>query len=46
MGAAIAKGIGGLEKEKIISPELRGLLSTKALVLEGREVREHGGSTA
>lgn len=46
MGEAIAKGIGGLETEKVISPELRGLLSTKVQVMEGREVREHGGGTA
>jgi hypothetical protein len=46
LGETIAKGIGGLEKEKVISPELRGLLSTKVQVMEGREVREHGGGTA
>jgi len=46
MGEAIAQGLGGLERERIISPELRELLSTKVQVMEGKEVREHGGGTA
>jgi hypothetical protein len=46
MGEAIAQGVGGLEREKVISTELRKLLSTKVQVMEGKEVREHGGGTA
>lgn len=32
--------------ERVISPELRALLSRKVLVLDKREVEEHGGGTA
>ncbi|KAL9107348.1 MAG: hypothetical protein Q9227_007713 [Pyrenula ochraceoflavens] len=34
------------EKEKVISPELRQLLSKKIVVMSEREVEEHGGGTA
>ena len=44
-GAAAAPGVGDA-KEKVISPELRQLLSTKVITLSGREVQEHGGGTA
>ena len=30
-------------KEKVISPELRGLLSRKVEVLDKKQVAEHGG---
>ncbi|KAI9813829.1 MAG: GTPase activating protein [Pycnora praestabilis] len=41
-GKAIAKGIGA-EKEKVISPELRQLLSRKVVKLDKKEVVERGG---
>ncbi len=41
-GDAIAQGIGA-EKEKVISPELRILLSKELPKLDKHEVREHGG---
>ena len=34
------------EKERIISPELRGLLSTKVEVLDKQTVQEHGGGVS
>lgn len=42
VGDHVAAGIGA-EKERVISPELRALLSREVPVLEKREVREHGG---
>lgn len=42
VGQAVANGIGA-EKEKVISPELRTLLSRKVEKLDKTEVREHGG---
>jgi hypothetical protein len=42
MGKAIAQGIGA-EKPKVISPELRGLLSRKVEVLSKVEVKDAGG---
>ena len=41
-GKAIAKGVGA-EQKRIISPELRGLLSRKVEVLDKQAVKEHGG---
>ena len=41
-GDYIAQGIGA-EKEKVISPELRILLSREVPKLDKKEVREHGG---
>lgn len=41
-GKAVAQGIGA-EKEKVISPELRMLLSRKVVVLEKAAVVESGG---
>lgn len=41
-GEHIAAGIGA-EKEKVISPELRALLSREVPKLDKKEVREHGG---
>ena len=38
----MAKGIGA-EKEKVISPELRGLLSREIMKLDKKQVEEHGG---
>jgi len=38
----VAQGIGA-EKEKVISPELRNLLSRKVEKLDKAEVRAHGG---
>jgi len=46
VGDAVAKGIGGAEKEKIISPELRQLLSRNIVTVSKTEVKEHGGGTA
>ncbi|KAK5109246.1 hypothetical protein LTR62_007228 [Meristemomyces frigidus] len=42
VGDHVAAGIGA-EKEKVVSPELRALLSREVPVLEKKEVREHGG---
>jgi hypothetical protein len=42
IGNAVAQGIGA-EKQKVISPELRGLLSRKVIVLDKNEVVQHGG---
>ena len=42
VGDYVAEGIGA-EKEKVISPELRVLLSREVPKLEKTEVREHGG---
>lgn len=42
VGDAVAMGIGA-EKEKVISPELRALLSREIPKLDKTEVREHGG---
>ncbi|EON61605.1 hypothetical protein W97_00820 [Coniosporium apollinis CBS 100218] len=42
VGDAVAQGIGA-EKEKVISPELRNLLSRKVEKLDKAEVRAHGG---
>jgi len=47
-GDAVAKGIGAEkkeegQKEKVISPELRGLLSRKVEKLDKTQVVEHGG---
>ncbi|KAF2238306.1 RabGAP/TBC [Viridothelium virens] len=42
VGDAVAQGIG-LEKQKIISPELRSLLSRKVEKLDKAELKEHGG---
>lgn len=54
LGESVSKGIGGAEKmstevemeTRVISPELRGLLSRKIVVLDKLEVKEHGGGTA
>jgi hypothetical protein len=42
VGDHVAAGVGA-EKEKIISPELRALLSREVPKLDKKEVREHGG---
>lgn len=42
VGDAVAKGIGA-EKEKVISPELRALLSREIIKLDKKQVEEHGG---
>ncbi|KAI9709090.1 MAG: GTPase activating protein [Bogoriella megaspora] len=42
VGDAVAQGIGA-EKEKVISPELRGLLSRDVEKLDQKTVQEHGG---
>ena len=34
------------KKETVISPELRQLLSKEIIVMNGREIREHGGGTS
>ena len=44
-GEAVAKGIGGVEKERVISPELRQLLSRSVITMKKEEVQEHGGGT-
>jgi hypothetical protein len=41
-GDAVAKGIGA-QKEKVISPELRNLLSRKIEKLDKSEIVKHGG---
>jgi len=41
VGDAIAQGIGA-EKEKVISPELRTLLSRKIDKLDKTQIKEHG----
>ncbi|KAL2351379.1 rab-GTPase-TBC domain-containing protein [Cryomyces antarcticus] len=46
VGDAVAQGIGAekeREEEKVISPELRALLSRKVPKLDKKEVLEHGG---
>ena len=45
VGDAIAAGIGA-EKERVVSPELRALLSREVQRLDKKEVREHGGGVA
>lgn len=42
VGKAVAQAIGA-EKQKVISPELRGLLSRKIITLDKQEVAQHGG---
>ena len=42
VGDHVAAGIGA-EKEKVVSPELRALLSREIPKLDKKEVREHGG---
>jgi len=42
VGDAVAKGFGA-EKEKVISPELRNLLSRKVEKLDKEEIARHGG---
>ena len=42
IGDAVAKGVGA-EKEKVISPELRALLSREIIKLDKKQVEEHGG---
>lgn len=39
---AVTKGIGA-QKEKVISPELRNLLSRKVEKLDKSEIAKHGG---
>jgi hypothetical protein len=41
-GDAVAKGIGA-QNEKVISPELRNLLSRKIEKLDKSEIVKHGG---
>ena len=44
MGKAVAQGIGAEKKEeRLISPELRGLLSRKVIVLDKKDIVESGG---
>ncbi|MCJ1321035.1 GTPase activating protein [Xylographa vitiligo] len=45
IGKAVAKGVGA-EKQKIISPELRQLLSRKIVTLDKKELEEHGGGVS
>lgn len=42
VGEAVAQGLVA-EKQKVISPELRGLLSRKVITLDKKEVAQHGG---
>lgn len=42
VGQAVAAGVG-VEKEKVISPELRNLLSRKVDKLDKAQVKKHGG---
>jgi TBC1 domain family member 15 len=42
IGSAVAKGIGA-EKEQVISPELRALLSRKVIVLDDEEGKDDAG---
>jgi len=42
VGDAMAKGVGA-QKEKVISPELRNLLSRKVEKLDKSEIVKHGG---
>ena len=47
IGKAVAKGIGAEGKEeRVISEELRGLLSRKVVVLDKQEVVESGGGVS
>lgn len=41
-GKAVAQGIGA-EKQKVISPELRQLLSRNVVTLEKKDIAQHGG---
>lgn len=45
IGKAVAQGIGA-EKQKVISPELRQLLSRKVVTLNKNELKEHGGGVS
>ncbi|MCJ1392362.1 GTPase activating protein [Xylographa bjoerkii] len=45
IGKAVAQGIGA-EKQKVISPELRQLLSRKVVTLDKKELKEHGGGVS
>ncbi|MCJ1285502.1 GTPase activating protein [Xylographa opegraphella] len=45
IGKAVAKGVGA-EKQKIISPELRQLLSRKIVTLDKKELEAHGGGVS
>ena len=42
VGKAVAQGIGA-EPEKVISPELRQLLSRDVVLLDKKEMVQHGG---
>lgn len=42
-GSASGEAEVGKAKEKVISPELRQLLSRKVEVLEKKDIKEHGG---
>ncbi|KAI9657908.1 MAG: GTPase activating protein [Bathelium mastoideum] len=42
-GDAVAKGIGAEKQQKVISPELRSLLSRKVEKLDKAELKQHGG---
>ncbi|MCJ1472881.1 GTPase activating protein [Lambiella insularis] len=45
VGKAVAQGIGA-EKQKVVGPELRQLLSRKVVVLDKKELKEHGGGVS
>ena len=45
IGKAVAQGIGA-EKQKVISPELRQLLSRKVVTLDKEQLKDHGGGVS